>query len=127
MVGQHFSDNGSRLLLISEISEGCPKDRFRGQPAWLFGQDAGGDISCSSELPEVKPRPRLVYPRLIAAEWAEPLCLLLILCGRAEIPGIAVKHASHMIMGRAAGTEGKTLLTGGYGLIVPTLKQVRIR
>ena len=74
----------------------------------------------------MKPRPRLVDHRLIATEWAQPLCLLLVLYGLAEIFGIAVIHACHMVVARAIGAEGKCLLSGSHGIIVPTLEQARI-
>src|SRR4029079_5559096 len=74
----------------------------------------------------MKPRPCFVHHRLVAAEWAEPLCLLLILCGLAEIPGIAVIHARHVIMAGAVRAERKRLLGGGHGIVVSTLKQAHI-
>src|SRR5215475_6597399 len=97
MVGQHLPNGRTGLVLTAKVPECRHKCRLRGQPAWLFYQDAFGDVACCDKITEVKPRPRLVNLRLIQTERAEPLRPLFILSGFSEIASIAVKHTRHMI------------------------------
>ena len=54
MVGQYFPYRDARLVLTAENPECRHKNRLRGQPAWLLGQNAGGNVSCSDKIAEMK-------------------------------------------------------------------------
>src|SRR5580704_17012100 len=126
MIGEHLPYCEAPLGLTAEVPKGRRKSCLRSQPAWLLDQDTGGNVSCSHKIAEVKSRPRLVDPRFMAAKRSEALRLLFIVSGLAEIAGVAVKHACHMIVARAAGADSNRLLACSHGIVVAVLKQARI-
>jgi hypothetical protein len=76
------------------------------------GQDTGCNVSRRHEMSEVKSPPRLVDSRFIATKRAESLRVLFILGSFSEIPGVAVKHACHVVGPSTAGRVGYRLLSG---------------
>src|SRR5262245_28021237 len=126
MVGQHLPDRCACLVCTAKVPERRHKCRLRGKPARLFYQYTRGDVACRDEITEMKPRPRLVDSRFSAVERTEPLRLFFIVGGFAEIAGVAVKHACHMIDAGAAGGGSNRLLACSHGIVVATLKQARI-
>src|SRR5829696_8134859 len=74
----------------------------------------------------MKPHPRLVGPRFVAAKVTEPLRLFCIPDGFSQIAGIAMNHAGDMVGARRAGGENNRLLSGSQGIVVPTLTQANV-